>query len=311
MRGPIEEGLSQSHDSDEGRSPGKSGRGSGISQSRAYPSLRDARRHLFTMYQSIRHPAMFNEVRILCLFIGHVKSGGTMIGALLDAHPEAIVADEVDVVRLVAAGFRRNQIFHLLVRGSKREARNGRVTARRLNPYSFAVPGLSQGTFTRLRVIGDSRAGPTTRRLGEQPELIGRLQDVMTGIEPRFVHVVRNPYDPISAMIVRGSRTFENAIDDYFMQCTRLIELRKRIPAADVLEVRYEAFVQEPAVHLDKVCRFLGIAADPTYLAAATGIIEDTRPLERGLVKWTPEWISRVASRIGDVGFLEGYDYET
>lgn len=275
--------------------------------SRGYQSADTFRRYVLTSLQSIRHPDMFNDVQTVCLFIGHVKSGGTMIGSLLDAHPSAIVADEIDMVRYVEVGFRRDQIFHLLLKGSRRDALKGRVTARRLTPYSFAVPGQWQGSFARLQVIGASRAGPTTRTLGNRPELIRRLNQVMEGAAPKYVHVVRNPYDPISTMVVRGQRTFENAIDDYFAQCRRLVELRSKVSAADVFEVRYEEFVRNPVAHLEDVCHFLGLRADADYLSSAAGIIEASRPPERDMVRWTPDRISSVEEKIGSIGFLTGY----
>ena len=112
---------------------------------------------------TLRHPDLFSGVETFCAFIGHVKSGGTLLGALLDAHPRALVADEADAFRYFAAGFGRRPTLPPAPKGSRREALKGRVTARRLGAYDFAVPGQWQGRATRAQVIGDSRASPTTR----------------------------------------------------------------------------------------------------------------------------------------------------
>jgi hypothetical protein len=243
------------------------------------------------------------------VFLGTVKSGGSLIGALLDAHPRAVVSDEADPLRYVIAGFGREQIFHILAKNAHREALKGRVTARRLEPYALAVPGQSQGRAVKPVVMGDSRAGPTTRRLGDRPELIAHVRDTFGDVEPRYIHVVRNPYDPISAMVRRGRRTLPDAIDDYAGQCRRMVTLRERLAGDRLLTVRYERFVAAPADGLRQVCHFLGLDPGPDYVAACARIVDASRRPERHTVRWGPEAIASVDRLIGQFEFLDGYAY--
>ena len=39
------------------------------------------------------------------MFIGYPRSGHSLIGSLLDVHPNAIVAHELDALKFVGAGF--------------------------------------------------------------------------------------------------------------------------------------------------------------------------------------------------------------
>lgn len=279
-----------------------------LRSSRAFRSADLARRSATTKYAG-RHQDHFSEVDTVCLFIGHVKSGGTLIGSMLDAHPEALISDEVDLLRYLAAGFGRQQLFQLVEKGSRREAMKGRVTARRLEPYALAVPGSFQGRATRVRVVGDVRAGPTTRRLGAQPELLHRLHQVVAPSRPRYIHVVRNPFDPISAMVRRGQRTFVNAIQDYTEQCYRLLRLRETLPADQVLTVRYESFTRDPVRELAGVCEFLGLPTDGSYLDACASIVEPDRPGERESIAWDEMSVESVRDMIASVPFLGGYGW--
>ena len=186
----------------------------------------------------------------------------------------------------------------------------GRVTARRLEPYSLAVPGLRQGRSERVRLIGDTRAGPTTRQLGDDSDLLYRLEHLVAPAGVKFVHVVRNPFDPISAMVRRGRRTFANAIQDHEAQCRRLVALREFLPSEQVFTVRYEEFTSDPVIGLDKVCEFLGLPTDSTYLDTCAGIVESNRPGERTTVDWTVESILAVEQTIGSVSFLQGYRWD-
>jgi hypothetical protein len=267
------------------------------------------RRYAGTRIKSIRNPTRFAEVGTLFLFLGHVKSGGSLIGSLLDAHPDALVSDEADVMRYVEAGFERNQIFHIIEKGSRREAMKGRVTARRLEPYSLAVPGLYQGRSDRVRALGDARAGPTTRRLGGDLDQLSEIDRVFSPVVCRFIHVVRNPYDPISAMVRRGRRTFSNAITDYEEQCRRLLRLRDTLPPDRIITVRYENFTSDPVSGLEKVCVFVGLPADPFYLEQCASIVDPCRPGERTTVDWDRDSIESVERLIDSVPFLEGYEW--
>jgi hypothetical protein len=271
--------------------------------------LGTARRYVAASVAARRHRDAFADVRTFVVFIGHVKSGGTMLGALLDAHRHAVIADEADALRYVEAGFGAPQLYQLLAKGARREAMKGRVTARRLDAYSFDVPGQWQGRHDRVHVVGDSRAGPTTRRLGAQPELVARLDHTLGTADARFVHVVRNPFDPISAMVRRGRRSYESAIADYHAQCRRVDEICRRA-SGRVLRVHYETFIADPVAGLRELCGFVGLGADASYLDACASVVDRDRPKERAAVAWRPHHRSAVDRIIGEVSFLQGYTFD-
>ncbi len=286
----------------------KSSPGARVLRSRTFRAVDTRRRHAESLLRAARHPGRFASVRTFCLFLGTVKSGGSLIGSLLDAHPRAVVSDEADPLRYLDAGFRREQIFALLAKSAHREAMKGRVTARRLEPYSLAVPGQHQGVVTAPVVIGDSRAGPTTRRLGESLDMIERWRTLLGDIDDRYIHVVRNPYDPIAAMVRRGGRTFDNAIEDYAAQCRRVVRLHKHL-AGRVLSVRYDDLLAAPSDQLRAVCGFLGLEAGTDYLADCARLIDGSRTAERHTVDWNPHAVAAVERLSAEFDFLRGYAY--
>ena len=298
-------------DSDHWRQFAKWGPAATLFRSQTYRKLQTARRYLTTYHASRKHPSLFQGVNSFCLLIGHAKSGGTLIGSLLDAHANIIFADEADALRYVSAGFSRDQIYHILLKGSRREAMKGRVTARRLVPYSFLVPGQWQGRYEKLQIIGDSKAGPSTRRFAQEPDLLRRLHDVMNGVQVKLLHVIRNPYDPISAMMVRGKRTFENAIEHYFAYCKTLEQLRHQLNDSNLLTVKYEEFVRQPAASLLNICHYIGTDASDDYVNACTSILHKSPDQSRYLVPWDSKWIGVVQQKIDQFDFLAGYSFES
>src|SRR5213594_4458109 len=108
---------------------------------------------------------IFGDLQTYCMFIGYPMSGHSLIGALLDAHPNIVIAHELDVLRHIEEGFNKRQIYDLLLENSQISAEAGRVSGRKSNVYSYAVPNQWQGRFEKLRVIGDKKGGGSTQRL--------------------------------------------------------------------------------------------------------------------------------------------------
>lgn len=288
----------------------KKGPGAVVFRSEAYRKVLLLKHFVGSSYASIRAPHLFDDVHTYCMFVGHNKSGTSMVSALLDAHPDAIIADEAEALKFVQAGFKRDQIFHILLRRSYKEFRKGKVTARRLQPYSYLVPGQWQGRYRKLHVIGDSTAGSSTREIGQDAGLLDQVKGVMRGVDVKIIQTVRNPYDPISAMIVRGKRSFENAIEVYFSHCETLARLRKILNESQLYTVHYEEFVRNGQEKLAELCQFLGLEADLDYLKACTSILHPEPQTSRQWVQWDARHIAQVAREMERFDFLQGYRFE-
>ncbi|HXG39463.1 MAG TPA: sulfotransferase [Candidatus Limnocylindrales bacterium] len=255
--------------------------------------------------------AAFRSVRTYCLFVGHARSGHSILGALLDAHRRAVVSDELDALRYLGWGFGRDQLLQLSLDVSRAQAQGERRKAGRDGrTYSYFVPGQWQGRFEELLVVGDSKAGWTTRRLAADPSLLDRVERVMAPIEVRFVHVVRNPFDNVSTMVIRSGRPLDEAIERYFENCRTIVALAARIGPDRVLRVAHEDLVERPRETLRETCRFLGLDAPDDYLAACAGILFPTPSRSRDRVPWSAERRERVAREIERFEFLAGYTFD-
>ncbi len=250
-------------------------------------------------------------VRTYCVFIGHARSGHSIVGALLDAHPQIVISDELDALRYVDLGFDARQVMYLSLAVSGRQAANQRRKAGQGGTvYSYHVPGQWQGRHRDLRVVGDSQAGWTVQRLARDPQLLERLRKVMAGRELRFIHVIRSPFDNISTMMIRGGRTFESAFDRYFANCESIVALAERLDGDALFRIRHEDVVVTPKASLATACEFLGVTADAEYLEACASILYDSPSRSRSRITWTDEMRQRVEGRIAEFDFLAGYRFE-
>ena len=287
----------------------KRGPGRPLFRSHAFRRLIVERNRLIADRASRADPYVFACVRTFCFFIGHNKSGTSLLGGLLDANPRIVLSDEADALRYVEAGLEREQLFHILLRSSRTEARKGRVTARRLEPYSYLVPGQSQGLSAHALVVGDSTSGTSTRRLGRRPDLLDRLRGF--GTDVKVIQVIRNPFDPIAAMATRSGRSIEDVIARYFAACETLQRIRQQVPDIDLFPVRYESIVADPASALRRACVFVGVDPSVDYLTACAAIIHPRPDRFRERIAWSPSQIKAIERRCADFDFLVGYSYAT
>lgn len=288
----------------------KKGPGSALFNNPSFQKIHRSNLRFYSTVQEWINPNLFENVQTFCLFIGHTKSGNSMLGSFIDAHPNAILADESDILLYAQKGFNRNQLFHLLVRSSRREAKKGRITARRMAPYSWQVNNQWQGRFTQLKLIGDSTSGTTTRRLAENSELYPHFLRLMDKTSIKFIHTIRNPFDPIFIMMVRGKKTFDQAFFHYEQGCRRLEKLYQQVGAENIFSIRYEDFVTYPGKHLNLLAEFLGLSKEPGYIEACTRVLDRSPQKIRTGIDWQKEWINKVNQLIQQTPFLNGYSFE-
>lgn len=132
--------------------------------------------HLMGLYASSllhsrRSTEFFRDLRTYCMFVGYPRTGHSLIGSLLDAHPRVVIGHELDALRLFQSGFRRPQVFHLLLENSRKMAAAGRGHS----GYSYAVPDQWQGRFETIQVLGDKKGATSALRLYLDPRLLDKV----------------------------------------------------------------------------------------------------------------------------------------
>jgi hypothetical protein len=260
---------------------------------------------------AIRMGSELDEVRTYCLFIGHARSGHSVLGALLDAHPQIAISDELDALRYLSAGFGRRQLLFGSVELARRQAANlRRKGGLQGASYSYHVPNQAQGRVDQLRVVGDSQAGWTTRRLARDPRLLQRVEKTMAPLDLRFIHVIRNPFDNIATMMLRGRRTFDDAFAQYAANCHSIGPLSSLIGSERLLRLRHEQLVADPVSTLSNACAFLRVEPSKGYLSDSASIVYPRPSSSRRQIDWDAGRLERVRALISEIEFLSGYEFE-
>ncbi|HRZ42278.1 MAG TPA: sulfotransferase [Bacteroidales bacterium] len=275
-------------------------------------------KRLWTLILKIRYNYVFRReeesfagVEKFVLFAGYPRSGHSLVGALMDAHPEIIISHELDALDKLIRGFSYKQIWAMILENSRSFARKGR----KWSGYSYVVKRQYQGRFTKLRVIGDKKGSRTTLLLTERFNLIEKLKEEMP-VPVRIIHVVRNPFDNIVTRARKGNDVrreitpdgIRNNISRHFAQA----EVNHRIiseSGCHVLTIRHEELIAGPRAVLIQICDFLELEAPAPWLRACSEIVFEKPHKTRFDFDYPKEMIDEINKQMGMFPFFEGYTY--
>jgi hypothetical protein len=287
-----------------GRAAAKPGAAPLLDQYRTWAKFK--RRHLKTRLQTLIYQRTISSIEKHCVFVGYPRSGHTLVGSLLDAHPNIIISNGVDPLQYLERGFAPPQLFCLYFKQSKRFAR----TDRRSGGYSYVVPNQWHGRFSTLKVVGDKSGDLLTARLREKP---GQLDELLQSsrVEHKFLHVIRNPFDNIATCSARNNISLSAAIDYYFSLCETVAAARRKVGEADWLDIWHESLIEDPRLWLVRLLDFLGQQPTDEYLRDCASIVYKEPNKSRYTAPWTPQLIARVETEARKYRHLSAYRFDT
>ena len=253
----------------------------------------------------------FDSVRYYTFFVGWPRSGHSLFGALLDAHPSVVIAHELDALPLIEAGFSRDQLFSCITRNARSFGLSS--AGRGWSDYSYAVPGQWQGRYEDLRVIGDKKGGMSMHHIAHiNPNVIDKVRTCVR-VPLRVIVYHRNPFDILGTVARRAGETTMrgSTVAHAFHNLVPAVErVRAQLHPDELIEVYHEDFVAEPAAALTRVLDAYGESASESYLAAATAIVNRSPSQSRSKVSWPAEVRRMVETEIDRHEYLRRYSFE-
>ncbi len=241
-------------------------------------------------FSSVDH----SELRSFCLFVGYPRSGSTLIASMLNAHPDMLLGHELDALGFVRWGAGKDQLLAAI----RSSADDFWESGSRWQGYGYRVETPWANGCRSLRVVGDKEAAMSAVRLARDPQLLPRLREAV-GVPLKVIHVVRNPFDNIATMYVRGRYPIlrlplSDCIGDFALMARTIEELKRHLPSDELIEVRHEDVVRHPAECLQRLCAFLDVDSEPEHVLPATGIVRPSASRSRDRVIWRPSDVRAV-----------------
>ena len=258
----------------------------------------------------------FGQISTFALFIGYPRSGHTLIGSLLDAHPNMVIAHEMDVLYHFQKGYTVPQIYYLMKENAKAFTESGR----KWMGYNYHIPGQWQGKHDTIQLIGDKSGGRTTRRL-QLPSNVQLLKQIeeKTGTTIVFIHVIRNPFDIITTMMKRSSSRRDSIPTSeqldlkvrHFFKHVDSVEQLKEADKFRIIDVYHEDFVANPRKSLRSICKALAIATTDQYIESCAALVWNKARLSRNTTDlWSEKRIAAIENKIKGYDFLKRYTFE-
>ncbi|MBN2485250.1 MAG: sulfotransferase [Bacteroidales bacterium] len=257
---------------------------------------------------------VFNNLQQFFVFIGYPRSGHTLVGSLLDAHPEIVCSIEANVLKLCRQGYSRKALFYYVLKRS-------RVFAKKLNftwtGYSYYVEDMCQGRFSTLRCMGDKKGAGSTIELSKNINIIDELA-IKCSLPVKILHVVRNPFDNISTITLRAmqkgsvfsSRLLSEKIDYYFW----LAQTNQRVIekySNKVLTLYHEDMVKTPEKKLAEIFSFLDVHIDQASLIKLCAKINSEVNKTRHKIEWDKANKEKALAEMQKIDFLSHYSWNS
>ena len=276
--------------------------------------------------------AMVNSVDRFVFFVGYARSGHSIIGSFLDAHPNVVIADEYALFNRWRDDphlYRnKSELFNALYYSSYLGIMKGYRKNKPKKGYSLAIPGWYQGTYQgRVSVIGDKAGGMTAQVYRMDKELFGSIYRQLEStvmIPLQAIHVVRNPYDNIATMLLYNHRVkqkanethkyhneqaLKNQIVAYFNQIRSVLEMIEKY-SLDVHTIHNRDFITDPSSTMKQLCLTLHLQCSDEYLQMVSERTFSRESYSRNSVQWTPELLALVEENIKKYPLLTGYTFQ-
>lgn len=268
-------------------------------------------RSILSRVYSFFYREKINKIKTFVIFLGYPRSGHSIIGALLDAHPNITISHELNTLQLLINGVSKKLLFGKILSKAKYFFKKGS----KWSGYSYRVKNQFQGNFDSLQVIGDKKGGATNRLLSDNIDNIKLLEKLNCDI--KIIHVIRNPFDNIISRAQGGNsknkeitkKKLERAINSH-IKSIKVISNVKSISKYDILDMKMENFSDAPNDYLKSILNFIGVKYNQSYINDCIDIVKKSSDKRRNLITWQKNDIETINELINKTNFLEGYSFE-
>ena len=271
--------------------------------------------------------ADIDGIEAFVFFIGWPRSCGSVVGSMLDAHPNMIIAHEYYTFEKIRQIYNnRSKLFNELYMNSRNSAMSG---WRSLKPngkgYSLNIDAW-QDHFSELKVIGDKCGGNTVHaymKAGTRGKALYHQLKATVKIPIKVLQVVRNPFDMVATQTIYQSsynrkkwiknthkytnyKSLRREIDT-FVEHTRGLDTMVHDLVLSPLYVYCEDLIAHPVETISNICQFLNLDCSTQYLQNCAENTFKNVSTTRNLVEWDTSGLELLQREIMQFPFFKRY----
>ena len=283
------------------------------------------------------------SVKQFISFIGYPRSGHSIVGSLLDAHPNVAVANEFHAFQWLTQHSTlpqekiRDTLFNLLYQNTYNNVFRNGTRSNNGKGYNLTVENGWQERYRQhIDVIGEKNGGAMTQLYHNDITRFNAAYKMLTQFLPvKFIHCVRNPFDIISTIVLykirrikhqkdfisslrqantqkqyKNDEELNKAIDFFFISADSVVNISQYLDS-DVLEIHNHELVSHPADTMVNLCQYLNIHCPRDYVQSCAHKVFPEISRTRYFIDWPEETKAMVQRRIKQYSFFDRYSYDS
>ena len=265
-------------------------------------------------------------------FVGWPRSCHSIVGSMLDAHPNIIVAHEFFLFEQLQEDMDKKTLFNKLYRTSYLSIQRGwRSGHKSSKGYTLDIDGSWQGRFTKLTVIGDKSGGDAVKRYMDDAHLFKMIYSQLLAevkLPFKVIQVTRNPFDMIATATLYGGSPVNGAkvpatpthkFSNFKMLSSRTsfflglsTALTQMVSDLNLSphQVYCEDLIADPIGTMSGICQYLEVDCSEDYLQMCADKTFKNASESRHLVEWDPQLLSSLKQDIKQFPFFDRYTFD-
>lgn len=219
----------------------------------------------------------------MVFFFGSPRTGSTLLGQILNYHPECLIASEFRFLqRLIEKREPEDKLRSELAETAFRHFNNDLTHdgdyKKTLSQYQSKWKDFSDlatnERFSKkeIKILGDKKAGGNAKVYELHKDGVVHYIESKSA---KIIHLIRNPYDASLSLIKSHGFENEKVALEYVLNTTSLAtEIESKFQNESFYTLFYEDLQKEPQAELAKLCRFLGVNVDDYWLELISSRIE-------------------------------------
>jgi hypothetical protein len=245
----------------------------------------------------------FDRVQRFCFFIAPGRSGHSIVGHLLTAHPEVLISDELNALEFLRRGFSASQVYGMIYFRNSRSEGRGRPKS----GYDYRVKGTAQGDLDKHPlVIGDAKGSATSKLLADDESLVDRVRAAV-GVPLRVFVQVRHPFDILATKLRRKECDLPSGVNQIKKIAEAMEKAAAQLDDDEKLFQTHEELIADPKAQFEKLFRFIDVEPLPEIVDACAGRIWEKPHQTRKSISWQDGEEERLVEAMRNSAFFARY----
>jgi len=231
----------------------------------------------------------------LC-FCGFPRSGHTLVAAILNANPNCMVSNQLNIF-------------------SQKKISLDYIKSYSLKPHTWkSTTQIKHVPKQEITIIGDKTGHRTTEILSNNPQRLGIIKS-QVGVPLKWILVVRNPFDNLATWARLNYQNKNNEKNTIKKELNIVIEKYKKLnqtidklkKSEDILTVKHEDVITKMHNTLEEISNFLEISFDPQWRDYVRETVWKKPRITRAKIRWNQNQVKVVNDIISSYPWLKGY----